>query len=278
MIANEESASEMGVGIDVMQERGELDFLKAGPVFWVDSANFGPTIGTGGMACWSLTAIGKKFHSGFPNKAINPIPLAFLALRAIQERFYRDFAMEPAAKEYLYQVGSSLKPTQLSMVPSSINQIPQTITISGDIRLTPFWPMAEVKKKVESYVAELDVAQLRDSCAYSSFDLPDEKLKGQIQWRWQGEGMEGVACNLKSPGYAAICEALNKVTGKVEPFSLTGSLPIIRNLFNAGYDVQITGFGRLDAYHANNEFALLSDFHKGFQVCSHIVQYLEYGL
>jgi len=128
---------------------------------------------------------------------------------------------------------------------------------------------------VESYVAELDVTQLRDACAYSSFDLPDEKLKGQIQWRWQGEGMEGVACDLKSPGYAAICEALGKVTGKVEPFSLTGSLPIIRNLFNAGYDVQITGFGRLDGYHAANEFGRLSEFGQGVEVMARIVSTLD---
>lgn len=30
--------------------------------------------------------------------------------------------------------------------------------------------------------------------------------------------------------------------------------------------MQTMGFGKLAAYHANNEYALLSDFKKGFQI------------
>jgi acetylornithine deacetylase len=37
-------------------------------------------------------------------------------------------------------------------------------------------------------------------------------------------------------------------------------------LQDAGFDVQTMGFGKLAAYHANNEYALLSDFKKGFQI------------
>jgi hypothetical protein len=40
---------------------------------------------------------------------------------------------------------------------------------------------------------------------------------------------------------AAIHAATLAVRGKAEPFSLTGSLPIIHDLQEAGYDVQITG-------------------------------------
>ena len=57
-----------GIGIDELEKQGELRFLKDGPLYWVDSANFGPTLGTGGMCAWELTVNGKKFHSGFPHK------------------------------------------------------------------------------------------------------------------------------------------------------------------------------------------------------------------
>ncbi len=86
-----------GVGIDEMEKRGELKFLKnglcacghgstladahLGPLFWVDSANFGPTLGTGGMATWQCTVNGKKFHSGLPHKAVNSIELAMEVVR-----------------------------------------------------------------------------------------------------------------------------------------------------------------------------------------------------
>jgi acetylornithine deacetylase len=41
----------------------------------MDSADFGPTMGTGGAIVWELTVGGKLFHSGFPHKAINAIEL-----------------------------------------------------------------------------------------------------------------------------------------------------------------------------------------------------------
>jgi len=60
-----------GVGIDELEKRGELEKLKNGPLYWIDSANFGPTLGTGGVATWQLVVTGKQFHSGFPHNGIN---------------------------------------------------------------------------------------------------------------------------------------------------------------------------------------------------------------
>ncbi len=74
-----------------------------------------------------------------------------------------------------------------------------------------------------------------------------------------------------------------QVYGECKPFSITGSLPCIRELQvlvaikykqlvslkalfliqDEGYDVQTIGFGKMSTYHANNEFCLLSDFKKG---------------
>ncbi len=147
---------------------------------------------------------------------------------------------------------------------------------------------------------ELDITTL-PTRGHSRYTLPAEQLKGTVELKWLGQAYPGVAVNMESVGYKAIFKAVEKVCGNAKPFSLTGSLPIIRDLADAGYDVQITGFGRLDAYHANNEvclylcsvgvvlcltmylppslqFAYLSDYAKGFSVCAHIVQYLEFGL
>lgn len=40
----------------------------------------------------------------------------------------------------------------------------------------------------------------------------------------------GVACDLKSRGFHVLCKATEQVVGHVKPYSLTGSLPLIREL------------------------------------------------
>jgi hypothetical protein len=46
-----------------------------------------------------------------------------------------------------------------------------------------------------------------------------------------------------SAGYKALVEAFTAVIGRCEPYSITGSLPCIRDLQEAGFDVQTLGFG-----------------------------------
>lgn len=267
-IADEEGAGE-GVGIDEMTKHGVLDELKLknGPLLWIDSANFGPTIATGGMTAWELTATGKKFHSGFPHKAINPITLANQSVAYIQKEFYKAFPLSEQDKEYLFDAGSSMKPTQIKCPAGSINQIPLTATVQGDIRITPFNTTQKIKTTVERIVEKLnsDLSVL-ETWGYESYSLPDEKLTGKVELKWIGDAMKGVAVDLNSPGYKALCGAISKVRGEAKPFSLTGSLPIIADLKEQGLDVQITGFGRMDGYHAVNEYAQLSEFEQGIQI------------
>lgn len=40
----------------------------------------------------------------------------------------------------------------------------------------------------------------------------------------------GVACNLDSRGFHVLCKATEEVVGYVKPYSITGSLPLIREL------------------------------------------------
>jgi acetylornithine deacetylase len=70
-----------------------------------------------------------------------------------------------------------------------------------------------------------------------------------VTLKWLGHPYKGVACNLSSLGYQALTEAIAKVRGAANPFSLTGSLPCIRDLQDAGFDVQVVGFGRMSTYH-----------------------------
>jgi len=44
------------------------------------------------------------------------------------------------------------------------------------------------------------------------------------------EASSGVACDLKSRGFEVLCKATEKVVGHVKPYSITGTLPLIREL------------------------------------------------
>lgn len=283
-ISNEENTAN-GAGIDALESNGELKFLKDAPLFWVDSANIGPTMGTGGVQVWKLTASGKGFHSGFPNKAINAIPLATEAIKYIQSRFYKDFPHreDDVTAAYKFILGSSMKPTGISTPPASANIIPRTCTVTGDIRFTPFYRQEDVRSKVESYVRDLNEHIIRrgllPGCtgydAYVIREPSGEAIQGLIEFEWDGDACRGVACDLTSVGFKAICDAINDVCGEVKPFSLTGSLPIIADLKDQGYDVQVCGFGYMDAYHAVNEYATISGFRKGARILASVLASLD---
>ena len=87
--------------------------------------------------------------------------------------------------------------------------------------------------------------------------------------------MEGIACSLDSEGHSALKQATAAVLGEVKPYSICGSLPLVRDLQRAGFDVQMTGFGRMEAYHADNEFALLSDMSNGLDILVQVISQLE---
>ncbi|GAX82993.1 hypothetical protein CEUSTIGMA_g10420.t1 [Chlamydomonas eustigma] len=273
-IANEENSKILGVGVDELVKQGYLKHLLPGPLYWVDTADSQPCIGTGGSMGWQLTANGKLFHSGLPNKSVNPIELAMEALSEIQSRFYRDFPPHPDELKYKFATPSTMKPTQVSYPGGSINQIPGQVTICGDCRLTPFYEVEDAMEKLKTYVddinANITALPTRGPC--SKYELPEEGLRGTLELKFFDAYTRGVACKLDSVGYHAMFEAFKEVYGDCKPFSITGSLPCIRELQDEGYDVQTIGFGKMSTYHANNEYCLLSDFKKGFNVLVKLVQ------
>ncbi|KAI3453413.1 hypothetical protein Pfo_010076 [Paulownia fortunei] len=275
-IASEEDESIPGVGVDALKKDGWFDKLKPGPLYWIDSSDKQPSIGTGGMIEWKLQVYGKLFHSGLPNKAINPLELAMEALKVIQLQFYKDFPPHPNEEVYKFEIPSTMKPTQWSYPGGSINQIPAECTVCGDVRLTPFYSITDLIKKLQEYVEDLNanIEKLDTRGPVSKYVLPDENLRGRMTITLDG-ATPGVACNLDSLGFHVLCKATEEVVGHVEPFSITGTLPLVRELQDEGFDVQISGYGLSDAYHANNEYCLLSDMCQGYGVFVSIISQLE---
>ncbi|KAK6782957.1 hypothetical protein RDI58_020753 [Solanum bulbocastanum] len=275
-IASEENASIQGIGVDALDKDGWFDNLKNGPLFWIDAADKQPCIGTGGVIPWKLEVTGKGFHSGLPNKAINALELGMDALKEIQTRFYRDFPPHLKEKVYKFEAPSTMKPTQWFYPGGGNNQIPGECTISGDVRLTPFYNVPDVIQKLQEYVDDLNanIEQLDTRGPVSKYVLPEENIRGSMRISFD-EAYSGVACDLDSLGYKVLSNATKEVVGYVEPYSITGSLPLIRDLQDRGYDVQSTGYGIMDTYHADNEYCLLFDMSQGYQVFASIIAQLE---
>ncbi|KFK28468.1 hypothetical protein AALP_AA7G000200 [Arabis alpina] len=275
-IASEENSSIQGVGVDMLVKDKLLDKLKSGPLYWIDTADKQPCVGTGGMIPWKLHVTGKLFHSGLAHKAINAMELGMEGLKEIQSRFYKDFPPHPQEKVYGFATPSTIKPTQWSYPGGGINQIPGECTVSGDVRLTPFYDVKEVITKLQAYVDDINtnIEKLATRGPVSKYVLPDENLRGRLTISFD-EASAGVACNLDSRGFHVLCKATEEVVGHVKPYSITGTLPLIRDLKDEGFDVQTSGYGLMATYHAKNEYCLLTDMCQGFDVFVKIISQLE---
>jgi len=275
MIANEENGEVQNVGVDQLMATGKLDHIKSGPVFWVDVADSHPCVGTAGSINWHLKAKGKLFHSGLPHKAVNALELCNAACAELQNRFYKAVPPCDEEKKWFFQTPSTLKPTQVRCSPGSQNQIPPWVEISGDIRLTPFYDVVETKKVVEEIVKDMNenITSLPTFGPMSKYEIED--CRGELEIRWAEGYLEGVACSLSSPGHKALCKATMQVRGEAKPYSICGSLPLVRDLQRGGFDVQMIGFGLMARYHADNEYCTLSDMQKGFDVLVRTIAILE---
>ena len=50
---------------------------------------------------------------------------------------------------------------------------------------------------------------------------------------------QGIACDLDSDGHHMLRKATEVVLGEAKPFSICGSLPLVGDLQEAGFDVQV---------------------------------------
>jgi len=279
-IASEENASIPDVGVDKVMEAGYLDAIKNGPVFWIDSADSEPCIGTAAAIQWTLKAEGKLFHSGLPHKGINSLELASEAMAEVQKRFYADFPECENDRRWMFQTPSTMKPTKIRGPDNSVNQVPPWTEIEGDIRLTPFYEVDDAMKAVEGYVADINknIQYLPTRGPVSKYIITEEEgneLRGKVSVTWGEQPFKGIACDLDSRGYSALVDATKFVKGKATPFSVNGSLPLVGDMKAAGYDLQICGFGKSSVYHGNNEYCSMKDMQDAIQILSKVVMILD---
>jgi acetylornithine deacetylase len=271
-IASEENSSIPGVGVEKLLEVGKLEKLKNGPLFWVDSADSQPCMGTATAMMWTLRVEGRLFHSGLPHKGINSLELAMEAMAHIQSNFYKDYPAHPEEERYKFATPSTMKPTQIRCSEGSVNQLPPWTEIQGDIRLTPFYDAEACLEKVMGYVASLnsDLSQLptRGPCSKYELDIAEGKFKGELTFTLEGGILRGIACNLDSVGFQRLDEATRDVMGESKPYSICGSLPLVGDLQRAGFDVQVCGYGHSSVYHGDNEYCSLSMMKNALKILS----------
>jgi acetylornithine deacetylase/succinyl-diaminopimelate desuccinylase-like protein len=269
LIANEEERPVADFGLDYVVSQGKLDALKGGPIYWLDSADFGPTVGTAGVAAWELVVTGVPGHSGMPQNCVNALELAMAASLALGDHFRRAFPPHASEAAYGFLAPSSLKATMIEAPNNKVTKIPGEVKVTGDLRLTPFYDIQAALESVRAFVQDLDACIERgDAPAGFPRVKTADGRRGTVTVRVPGRATEGIACHLDSPGLARLKDAiaLARPGEPVKPFSVTGSLPLVRDLQRRGFDVQITGFGRSGSYHAPNEQASMAHFREGFVI------------
>lgn len=78
--------------------------------------------------------------------------------------------------------------------------------------------------------------------------------------------VQGIACKLDSPAFQHLHAATEAVLGESKPYSITGSLPLVGDLQEAGFDVQVCGYGHSSVYHGDNEYCSLSSMKHAFHI------------
>lgn len=277
LIANEEESSVPGIGLDYLAAQGGLDPLEKGPIFWLDSADFGPTLGTGGIATWELFAHGISGHSGMPQYCVNALELVMQASLELRDWFIKSYPPHPDEARWKYASSSSLKSTIIEVDNSKVTKIPAKARVKGDLRMTPFYDIDEALLRAASFIESLNerIRAGTPGDSWSRFRTAAGEC-GSLSFRPNDTHTDGIACQLDSPALLALTYAIVKTRGQdgYKPWSMTGSLPLVRELQSRGVDVQITGFGRSVAYHAPNEFGTLPDFRDGYEILLHLVDTL----
>lgn len=161
--------------------------------------------------------------------------------------------------------------------------------MKGDIRCSPFVEPADVKACIEGAVKEFnDSLDTRGGPGpYSKYVLPDDvplagadRRRGEVILTFTSTDdtislFEGIACSLESESFKALVQATREVRGEAKPYSISGSLPLVKQMQRAGFDLQLVGFGVMAVYHGNDEYTLLSDAVKGHAVIQRVLALLE---
>ena len=105
--------------------------------------------------------------------------------------------------------------------------------------------------------------------------LPNGKVGTRGRWACRNEAYGGDRLWPEVTSLQAIIDATAAVKGEAKPYAITGSLPLVREMQAAGFDVQITGYGLSKTYHADNEYSLLSDMVSAYKIVLLIVSQMN---
>jgi acetylornithine deacetylase len=83
--------------------------------------------------------------------------------------------------------------------------------------------------------------------------------------------LQGIACNIDSPAFKHLDSSTAEVLGESKPYSITGSLPLVGDLQEAGFDIQVCGYGHSSVYHGDNEYCSLSAMQNAFKILCGII-------
>lgn len=65
---------------------------------------------------------------------------------------------------------------------------------------------------------------------------------------------QGIACNLESRAFKYLHDATMEELGKSKPFSMCGSLPLVGDMQEAGFDIQVGFMRRVSTNYYNLPF------------------------
>lgn len=213
-IADEENGLDPSIGIPHLAADGELDFLKYGPVYWLDASDIYPTVGSGTGMGWQLNVANKCKQT---SDSTNPLIFAMETILEMLTLFKEKFPEHPKEKAYKYPCSSNMKPTQLKamcdnengndndnnqnfeqkhseFIPEqwmptggSINQIASTAIVQGDIKLESIHNYHEVKEILNEYIANLNanpaqLPQYHEKFPWKLNDNEKSAVKFNLKW------------------------------------------------------------------------------------------------
>ena len=83
-----------------------------------------------------------------------------------------------------------------------------------------------MKTVIDGWVAEINnnpnIVSNNMHGPYSKYSLPEEEKNGLINFKWLTPGENGVACNISSEGFKALCNATKLVLGECNPYAING--------------------------------------------------------
>ena len=275
-IADEEYGADENVGVLHVYKEGHLDFLKKGPFYWVDASDVVPVLACGTGFAWKLRVTGKKTHTGFPLNGVNPLPIAFELSKMIIQKFGELCPKSEKDDEYKFSTHSNMKPTLISCPESGITQYYDYCEIFGDVRMTPFTDPYKLKIQLSEYVNSIDlntISTVMETEYHPCFvTTASDGTQCTYKFEWIKEPYCGIAVDTNSDGFVNLMKATTHHHDNCHFKSDLGAIPLVGQMQNAGFDIQMVGYGIGSVYHGNDEYCTISGMKKGYEILGMLLE------